>query len=351
MFLATDHSKHSDKSGYPENSTFSENDWHILASFWHPIAFSHDIKDDQPYAAKLLDLKLVIYRYEGKITVALDRCKHRGAALSKGWIRDGQLVCKMHGLRYDGEGKCTKIPCMGPNSRIPDKLSLTTYPVQERYGIIWTCLKGEEKARGNLPEWPLLEDPDLAAVHIPANLWKSSAPRHVENFNDQTHFPFVHEESFGGHPDEPVPAFEVTRTDYGYTFSVPYEENRKFEGSRVRYDATQKVEYTHELTLPFSTSIKVRVLENDFIHYFCDTVCPISATESMVFQVMTDTSGCTDAEYWIKDSQVILDEDIPLVESQDPAFLPLDLTEELHLPPDRSSLEYRRLLADLGLGR
>lgn len=351
MFLAPDHSKQIEKTDYPVNTTFSENDWHILASYWHPIALSHDVKDDEPCAAKLLDVNLVLYRYGGKITVALDRCKHRGAALSKGWIRDGQLVCKMHGLRYDGEGNCIKIPCMGPNARIPDKLRLTTYPVQERYGIVWTCLKGEDQARGKLPEWPLIEDPNLVEVHIPANLWKSSAPRHVENFNDQTHFPFVHEASFGGDPDERVEPIEVIRTDYGYTFKFKYEENRKFEGNKVRYDASQKVEYTHELTLPFSTSINVEVLESGFVHYFCDTVCPISATESLIFQVMTDTSGCTDKEYWIKDSQIILDEDIPMVESQTPVFLPLDLTEELHLPPDRTSLEYRRMLAEMGLGK
>ena len=56
MFLATDHSKQ-DSTELPRNCTFRESDWHILAGFWHPVAFAHDIKD-KPIAAKLLDVDL-----------------------------------------------------------------------------------------------------------------------------------------------------------------------------------------------------------------------------------------------------------------------------------------------------
>ena len=67
--------------------------------------------------------------------------------------------------------------------------------------------------------------------------------------------------------------------------------------------------------------------------------------------IMTDNSGHPDADMWVKDALGINDEDKPLVEGQCPEDLPLDLREEVHIPADRMSLEYRRALAGkFGLG-
>ena len=66
---------------------------------------------------------------------------------------------------------------------------------------------------------------------------------------------------------------------------------------------------------------------------------------------MTDNSGNPDEDYWTKDALSINDEDRPVVESQSPEELPLDLREEVHIPADRMSIEYRRALAiKFGLG-
>jgi phenylpropionate dioxygenase-like ring-hydroxylating dioxygenase large terminal subunit len=45
----------------------------------------------------------------------------------------------------------------------------------------------------------------------------------------------------------------------------------------------------------------------------------------------------------------IIAQDIPVVESQRPELLPLDLHAELHLRSDRTAIAYRRWLAELGL--
>ncbi len=42
-------------------------------------------------------------------------------------------------------------------------------------------------------------------------------------------------------------------------------------------------------------------------------------------------------------------QDIPIVESQRPELLPLDLQAELHLRSDRTAIAYRRWLKELGL--
>lgn len=123
MFLATDNSTLVN-TDLPPHCTFRESDWHILAGFWHPVAFLHDIKD-KPVAARLLDVNLVIYRTTEGITVANDRCKHRGTRLSLGWMQDDLLVCPMHGLHYDSQGVCRKIPSIAdPDAPIPENLRL-----------------------------------------------------------------------------------------------------------------------------------------------------------------------------------------------------------------------------------
>jgi len=93
----------------PRNCTFAESDWRALSPFWYPVAFSHEVKD-QPFAAKLLDERLVVFRTgNGEASVARDLCLHRGAPLSSGRLERGELVCKYHGFRYDASGQCVGI--------------------------------------------------------------------------------------------------------------------------------------------------------------------------------------------------------------------------------------------------
>jgi phenylpropionate dioxygenase-like ring-hydroxylating dioxygenase large terminal subunit len=42
-------------------------------------------------------------------------------------------------------------------------------------------------------------------------------------------------------------------------------------------------------------------------------------------------------------------QDVPIIESQRPELLPLDLQAELHLPSDRTSIAYRQWLKGTGL--
>jgi hypothetical protein len=45
----------------PRGCTFAPSDWLALAPFWHPVAFSREVKD-KPFAATLLDERLVVFR-------------------------------------------------------------------------------------------------------------------------------------------------------------------------------------------------------------------------------------------------------------------------------------------------
>lgn len=346
MFLPTDHSKHVEP--LPPNCSFREGDWHIMASFWHPVAFAHDV-GNSPVSTVLLDVDLVLFRTDEGVTIANDQCPHRGTRLSMGKVRNGQLICPMHGLHYDHEGRCTDIPSITDKSTpIPTKLCLKTYQSVERYGIVWTCLKSDPI--WPLPDWPLLEDSVGGRFLVPPDVWNASAARHVENFNDIAHFPWVHIDSFGGEESESFPIYKVANTDFGLTFTVPYLEGfNRFPDS---VDGEKRhVTYTYELTFPFSTLLLVRPTDSEYVHYFADTVCPVSVNKTRIFQLFTDSQGVVDPEFWMKDAETINREDRSIVESQAPFELPLDTREEIHIPADRMSRAYRKSLSDkFGLG-
>jgi hypothetical protein len=66
----------------PRGCTFTETDWRALAPFWYPVAFAHAVTDN-PYAARLLDERVVVYRLsDGTLVAARDICFHRGVPLS-----------------------------------------------------------------------------------------------------------------------------------------------------------------------------------------------------------------------------------------------------------------------------
>jgi len=352
MYLPTDHQINTD---YPKSCSILENDWHILASFWHPVTFSTEVTD-KPFASKLLDVELVVYRTNKGVTVARDLCIHRGTKLSLGWMDEekNNVVCPFHGLHYDYEGKCTKIPSLEDQSKpIPTKMCLIKYQAIERYGIIWSCLKPE--AKHPLPEWPLLEEHGEEWIHfdLPKGHWNASASRHCENFNDIAHLSWIHMKTFGNRNRPKVPDYKLEHTDFGLRMELPYKEvERGFNddlGERER-----EVYYVHELTYPFATDLRVDYKNDDgsiMTSHFYDIGSPINATETAIYQITcTNIPGATVEDY--TEYQLVTNsEDIAVVESQKPEEIPLNPVEEIHIPADKFSIQYRRdLVEKFGFG-
>ena len=211
----------------PRNCTFSETDWKALAAFGYPIAFSHEVTH-RPFAAKLLDERLVLFRLSDSwIVTARDLCLHRGVPLSLGRVENDELQCKYHGVGYDKSGQCTRISAQ-PDTAIPDRLKLTTYAVTARYGLVWVRLVG--KGSVHFPYFQEWNDPDYIQVPyfqewndpdyiqvVPASVAiKAAAGRQVEGFLDVSHFAFVQTESFGEHENPEVPDYPVERLPHGF---------------------------------------------------------------------------------------------------------------------------------------
>jgi vanillate O-demethylase monooxygenase subunit len=327
---------------YPRASSFNENDWTLLANYWHPVALSTDVDDRMPFATHLLDVNLVLYRLGG-LTAALDHCPHRGTRLSLGKIARGSLVCPYHGLEFNALGACTRIPGDPRATRIPERFKIPTFLTEERYGMIWVCLSG--KPASPLPDWSYLETPGNQRAILQA-VWNTSAPRHVENFNDLAHFATAHAATFGSSDHPEVSPYVVEQRPHGLYFDVmiPMLDGATFN-DLPKY---KEIRSEYELTFPYATRLTMHYTNG--IEHICDAASPISAGRSRIFILKSrDHDQDQSLAEWVKFQEAVNEEDRAMVESQTPVGLPLDRSTEWHLGSDRFSVAYRKYWLDAGM--
>lgn len=242
---------------------------------------------------------------------------------------------------------CTKIPSRF-GSNIPSRARLTRYACEERHGLVWVCLADE--ARFPIPEFPEYPDPEYAIVAIPSYEWSCSAPRRLENFVDFAHFAWVHDGLLGSRDHPEVPEHEIWRDGAELRFLQKVVE--PLEGATkedLESDADLvEVENTYRLTMPLSIYLNRRFPGDN--HYILTmTASPTSANRTRSFSFIgRNFAPDKDDQAFIDFEQLILDQDQPVVESQRPEELPVDLSAELHIRGvDKVSLEYRKWLVEL----
>jgi vanillate O-demethylase monooxygenase subunit len=329
----------------PRGCTFAEGDWRILSRYWHPVAALSDIGAERPYPATLLDEKLILYRDSaGQLVAARNLCVHRGTPLTAGWLEGGEVVCAYHGYRYGAQGRCTLVPAH-PGAPIPGKLTLRTYPCREAYGLAWVCLAGDTAEE--LPAFPEFGDPAFQIIPLPPMLWQAAAGRQVESFCDVAHFAWLHTNSFARREDAEVPSYEVTGAARGlhaeYCATVGNQPllGGALSSERWRRVYTVTLPFTAHLTIHFPTGGKLSIL---------NAPCPESARRTRLFALVArDFDRAAPISETIQFQTQVYDEDRVIVEQQCPEDLPIDLHEEVHVRADRTSVEYRRKLAALGM--
>ena len=79
-------------------------------------------------------------------------------------------------------------------------------------------------------------------------------------------------------------------------------------------------------------------------------VSPISETESRVFAVLAQNYPSDTTDEAVREwEDTITAQDIPIVESQRPVRLPLDIGAEIHVRSERLAVAYRRYLSEIKL--
>ena len=308
----------------------------VLIEDWHPVARVEDLAGG-PISVRLLGEDIVLWRAGERFCAWQDLCVHRGTRLSLGRIVDGdRLECPYHGWTYSADGRCVLMPAH-PDQAPPAKACVATFRAHEAHGVVWVTL-GD--GTSDIPRLDLMEDPSHHVLLAGPYRVRASGPRVIENFLDVGHFPFVHEGTLGDRArpeiadyDAQIDAHGVVATGVKVYQPDPYGTG---EGSTVTY--------TYRVHRPLSASL-IKHGERSFGILL--SVTPHDVVDSTAWMWMaTDYEPPPDM---IEYQDRIFAQDRPILESQRPELLPLDLQAELHLRSDRTAIAYRRWLRQLGV--
>jgi phenylpropionate dioxygenase-like ring-hydroxylating dioxygenase large terminal subunit len=313
----------------------------VLVNDWLAVGRSEDLKEGSILAVRLLAQDIVLWRANRQVLAWQDLCVHRGVRLSLGKVVGGdKLQCPYHGWTYNTDGHCIRMPAH-PEQTPPPKARVTSYHVQERYSLLWVCLGEPEHDIPPFPEW---DEAQYRKIACGPYRVKAGGPRIIENFLDIAHFPFVHEGILG---DQTHPEIEDYEAEIGPD-GVVSKGVRVYQPNPYGTGVGEVVAYTYRAHRPLTASL-TKESEN-FSFSILLTITPHDVVESTAWIWMAQNYGHDIPEdELIAYQDEIFAQDVPIVESQRPELLPLDLQTELHLRSDRTAIAYRRWLNQLGL--
>ncbi len=168
----------------------------LLPNVWTPVLPLAEI-ETQPVAIGLAGERVVLFRNsQDEIGALVDRCPHRGAALSLGRVNaDGCLECPYHGWQFDTDGACTHVPLNNPADLQLSKLAAVSLPTRIIAGLVWVFTGQGEAPEPQLPASLMRPNESYFLYH---EEWNAHWTRLVENALDYVHLPYVHRNSFGG---------------------------------------------------------------------------------------------------------------------------------------------------------
>lgn len=168
----------------------------MIHNQWYAILESREVKSGKPVGVMRMGEKLVAWRDpSGEVSLMVDRCPHRGVALSMGKIQGDCIQCPFHGFEFDHHGDCRLVPANGNNAIPPKALHVLSYPSREEHGFIYIWWG---KAQESYPPVPFFESigPELIYATI-TDHWATHYSRAIENQLDVVHLPFVHRSTIG----------------------------------------------------------------------------------------------------------------------------------------------------------
>lgn len=163
---------------------------------WYWAMRSEELKPGQARALNLMGRELVLYRGENGAAVAMDAyCAHMGAHLGEGWVQGDSIRCVFHYWKFGPDGGCAEAPCF--KGAPPASIRQRTFPVSERYGLVWVWTG--KSARYPVPCPPELEGEELD--HSIGRAFRKNCHPHVLLINaiDENHFASVHHLPFPLH--------------------------------------------------------------------------------------------------------------------------------------------------------
>lgn len=168
---------------------------------WYVAALSREVTR-QPVERWFLDEPVVMFRREDGTAVALaGRCPHRQFPMAAGLLKGDELTCGYHGITFDADGRCTRIPVQ---ERVPPAFCLRRFPLVEKWQWMWIWMGDSEKADEALipdhDELELLDAPN-AEGHRSIPMFHFEVKGRYQflhdNLLDLSHLAYLHGTSIG----------------------------------------------------------------------------------------------------------------------------------------------------------
>ncbi len=320
----------------------------MYINFWYPVCTTEELTADAPLRATIFGLQFVAFRdAEGNAHVLADTCVHRGGSLSRGKVANGRIACPYHGWQFGGDGQCKLIPVLGEDARIPGRAKVDSYPVIERYGIVYAFL-GDEPEETRAPFYGIKEWGEegwraskLVIIELDAYFERS-----IENGLDPVHNEFVHDAQ--GNIRFKPDACWIDTTEWGGKVTVRMDppDPDAVQFAKLRDDDEAEdfgaFSYYHG---PNVLETRINLSNNStFVQYFWEQ--PVDATRTRIFFI--NTRNCMLDESM--DDRVasvnlnVAGEDVRIVNELQPKRTPESSAKEILITGDECIGEYRKHL-------
>lgn len=180
----------------------------FMRRFWQPVYRAEDLPVGHAKPVRIMGTDFTLYRGHDGVPHAVDnRCSHRGAQLSVGYVEDDCIRCLYHGWKFKPSGECVERP--GDSDQERPGTHIKGYPTEEYLGLIFVYFgEGEPPP---LPRFEALEGEGLRDVtydFMPCNFFFS-----IEN--DASHFPYTHRDLLPAKNLSGIPKVWAEETDFG----------------------------------------------------------------------------------------------------------------------------------------
>lgn len=295
-----------------------------LPGFWTAVLPAAEL-GERPVSTVLAGERVVLFRGRDGVGALLDRCPHRGVALSLGSVVDGELQCPFHGWRFGTDGGCTHVPFNPDVAR--GRLGASALPVREKGGLVWVYTGAAAPDEPHVPEALLRPGVRLGFHH---EEWACHWTRAMENMLDTPHLPFVHRSTIGAGirramREDSRLSQEITETPTGFEASFTLDGERPGKICWNRPNA-----------------MVLHILDGERLmrmHVWC---VPTSADHTRMVVAAAQDFGVLNPLLFVGDfyNRKIVGEDRAVVESSFPVKIPPP-GEEQHVPTDKVTLRFR----------
>jgi phenylpropionate dioxygenase-like ring-hydroxylating dioxygenase large terminal subunit len=223
-----------------------------LRDYWYIAAPSREV-GRRPLQRVVEGETLVLFRDSaGRVQALIDRCAHRGMALSRGRVVGDCVECPYHGWQYDGAGSLRAVPALCAGERLPQPRSMRAYPVQVCDEHIWVWI-GDDAPRAGPWRFPHCGERGWETCFLHTR-FEAPIEACLENFLDVPHTLLVHPGLFRSPHVRPTRAC-VTRFADSVEAEFLDEQPLTGIGPRLVFPRGTVMRHTDRFILPSITRV------------------------------------------------------------------------------------------------